>query len=198
MKYIKRPKREKDVHVALEISAELFSSELGKQLGLPINEVELVDLGNEGFALSMDHLEELKEQDIKNYFDLGKTLPFEEFLLNVDLKREHVMMRDGKGYIIDHGHALDAWKPLYYVEQIIQSPVTRFDLWATDDALKEGVEIIKTIEIEEVTRTLRKSMESVLDAKICAVFNKQALEDHLSISKKILKHRKMIVPRFYG
>ncbi|WP_238025414.1 hypothetical protein [Metallosphaera javensis (ex Hofmann et al. 2022)] len=197
MKFIKMPKRERDVHVALEISSELFSSVLGRSLGLPVNEVELVKLEDGKHALSMDRLEQFEGNNVTNLFELGMALPFEEFLLNVDLKREHVMAKDGKGLIIDHGHALDSWKPLYYVEQILYSPVTRFNLWATQDSLKEGVEIIKGINTDEISKTLRETMMRVMDAGICSLFTKQIMEEHLHISIKILKHRKTIVPRFY-
>ncbi|AWR98958.1 hypothetical protein [Metallosphaera hakonensis] len=198
MKFIKFPKREKDVHVALEIASELFSSRLGIALGLPINETELMEFEPGKYALSMDRLEEVGGNVVTNIRELGMSLPFEEFLLNIDLKKEHVMMKHGKGYIIDHGHALDAWKPLYYVEQILYSPVTRFNLWATEDTLKEGVEIVKGINIDEAIKELRASMKSVMEAKICDLFTKEVMEEHLNISSKILRSRKNIVPRFYG
>ncbi|ABP94769.1 hypothetical protein HA72_0594 [Metallosphaera sedula] len=191
------PKRERDIHVALEISSEIFSSALGKSLGLPINEVELVKLDDGRYGLSMDRLEEFEGNNVTNLFELGMALPFEEFLLNVDLKREHVMAKDGKGLIIDHGHTLDAWKPLYYVEQILYNPVTRFDLWATRDSLQEGVEIVKGINVDEVSKTLREAMTRVMDTGICSLFTRQVMEEHLQISTKILRHRKAIVPRFY-
>ncbi|BBL46603.1 MULTISPECIES: hypothetical protein [Metallosphaera] len=191
------PKREKDIHVALEISSEIFSSALGKSLGLPINEVELVKLDDGRYGLSMDRLEEFEGNNVTNLFELGMALPFEEFLLNVDLKREHVLAKDGKGLIIDHGHTLDAWKPLYYVEQILYNPVTRFDLWATRDSLQEGVEIVKGINVDEASKTLREAMTRVMDTGICSLFTRQVMEEHLQISTKILRHRKAIVPRFY-
>lgn len=191
------PKRERDIHVALEISSEIFSSALGKSLGLPINEVELVKLDDGRYGLSMDRLEEFEGNNVTNLFELGMALPFEEFLLNVDLKREHVMAKDGKGLIIDHGHTLDAWKPLYYVEQILYNPVTRFDLWATRDSLQEGVEIVKGINVDEASKTLREAMTRVMDTGICSLFTRQVMEEHLQISTKILRHRKAIVPRFY-
>ncbi len=191
------PKRERDIHVALEISSEIFSSALGKSLGLPINEVELVKLDDGRYGLSMDRLEEFEGNNVTNLFELGMALPFEEFLLNVDLKREHVLAKDGKGLIIDHGHTLDAWKPLYYVEQILYNPVTRFDLWATRDSLQEGVEIVKGINVDEASKTLREAMTRVMDTGICSLFTRQVMEEHLQISTKILRHRKAIVPRFY-
>ncbi|QKR00445.1 hypothetical protein GWK48_08730 [Metallosphaera tengchongensis] len=197
MKYIKKAKKEKDVNIALELSYEIFSSTLGRSLGLPIPEVELVSLDNGDIGLSMDYLGDLKDQEIVNKKELGMSLPFEELLLNVDLKREHVMVKDRKGYIIDHGHVLDAWKPLYYIEDIIWSPVTRFDLWSNPSALREGVELVKQIDLDYAKKELGLSMELVRQSKLCSLFTAQVVEDHLNTSYKILKLRKTIVPRLY-
>jgi len=125
VQFIKKYKQDRDINAKYEVIAELFSSRIGKILGMPILELKLTDEG-----LEMKKLRKGGKDEIKNLNKLKKALPFEEWLFNIDLKEEHIMIdEEGIGYIIDHGHTLSAWKPLYYVVEIVNKPVTRFKLW---------------------------------------------------------------------
>lgn len=198
MSFIKFTKEERDVNVALEIASELFSSSVGRDLGLPIPEVHLEKVNGNRFGLVMERLEERAGRLPSNVRELGASLPFEEWILNTDLKEEHVMLNGDRGFIIDHGHSLSAWKPLYYIMELNSKPVARFNLWADESSIKEGVEVLNSVNLREAEERLRKSMEEVLKAGFCKLFSSQVMEDHLKISRWILKERKQLVPRFYG
>jgi hypothetical protein len=197
MKFVKRPKPERDVNVALEVAAELFSSRVGRKLSLPVPEVYLERIEGDDFALLMDLLEERRGRVPNNVRELGASLPFEEWILNVDLKEEHVMLRGDEGMIVDHGHSLSAWKPLYYIMELNSRPVTRFDLWADESSISEGLEILNSVDLREVELELRRAMREVLDAGFCNLFSPEVMEDHIKISTWILKERKFMVPKFY-
>ncbi|TRM74168.1 hypothetical protein DJ528_10675, partial [Sulfolobus sp. B5] len=106
--YFKPVKNEKNIHIALEIVSELFASKIAKILNLPILDVTLTKFKN-SMGLLMDYLPEKADQRISNIAEIRKSLAFEEWILNIDLKEEHVLAKENKGYIIDHGHAISAW-----------------------------------------------------------------------------------------
>jgi len=92
MKFIKKKKNDDEVHSVYEIVSELFSSRLGIALGLPVLELKLV-----GEGLEMEYLpDSLEVNKISNLKQLQVSLPFEEWLLNIDLKEDHVRAKDGE------------------------------------------------------------------------------------------------------
>jgi hypothetical protein len=190
MKFIKKKKNDDEVHSVYEIVSELFSSRLGIALGLPVLELKLV-----GEGLEMEYLpDSLEVNKISNLKQLQVSLPFEEWLLNIDLKEDHVRAKDGKGYIIDHGHTLLSWKPLYYVMQIIDKPVTRFKLWSDKESFYEGVEIINSIDCHSVKVLLNETLDEVHNFY---PLNNDAYKDFMEISYKILQHRKKIIKNLF-
>lgn len=186
MQFIKKYKQDRDINAKYEVIAELFSSRIGKILGMPILELKLTDEG-----LEMKKLKKGGKDEIKNLNKLKKALPFEEWLLNIDLKEEHIMIdEEGIGYIIDHGHTLSAWKPLYYVVEIVNKPVTRFKLWSDSESFKEGVEIVRSLDCKDVRIYLKETANEVshlLNLK------SEEIDDFVSISSKILEHRNKIL-----
>jgi len=186
VQFIKKYKQDRDINAKYEVIAELFSSRIGKILGMPILELKLTDEG-----LEMKKLKKGGKDEIKNLNKLKKALPFEEWLLNIDLKEEHIMIdEEGIGYIIDHGHTLSAWKPLYYVVEIVNKPVTRFKLWSDSESFKEGVEIVRSLDCKDVRIYLKETANEVshlLNLK------SEEIDDFVSISSKILEHRNKIL-----
>lgn len=190
--YFKPVKKEKDVNIALEIASELFASRLGRILNLPILEISLIKF--EGIqGLLMEYLPEKASEKVINIKDIKRSLAFEEWILNIDLKEEHVLSKDNKGYIIDHGHALTAWKPLYYIVQIIDKRVTRFNLWANEEDFSEGLELIKSLDFNIITNVLNESFNDILEANFCKLFTKQVANEYLELSLKILEKRLKIL-----
>jgi len=185
--FIKRYKQENDINTKYEVVAELFSSRIGKLLDVPILELKPTD---EGIAMKM-----LKRRGdrkgIRNLEKIKRALPFEEWLLNIDLKEEHVMIdEEDNAYIIDHGHTLSAWKPLYYVVEIVNKPVTRFKLWSDADNFREGVEIVRSLDCEHTKIYLKETANEVshlLNLK------SDEITDFVDISSRILEHRKKIL-----
>lgn len=190
--YFKPVKKEKDVNIALEIASELFASRLGRILNLPILEISLIKF--EGIqGLLMEYLPEKASEKVINIKDIKRSLAFEEWILNIDLKEEHVLSKDNRGYIIDHGHALTAWKPLYYIVQIIDKRVTRFNLWANEEDFSEGLELIKSLDFNIIRNVLNESFNDVLEANFCKLFTKQVSNEYLELSLKILEKRLKIL-----
>lgn len=135
----------------------------------------------------MEYLPEKTSEKVINIKDIKRSLAFEEWILNIDLKEEHVLSKDNKGYIIDHGHALTAWKPLYYIVQIIDKRVTRFNLWANEEDFSEGLELIKSLDFNIITNVLNESFNDILEANFCKLFTKQVANEYLELSLKILE-----------
>ena len=184
--FIKKYKQDNDINTKYEVIAELFSSRIGKILDMPILELTLTE---EGIVMKM--LKKKEGKEIRNLDKLKRALPFEEWLLNIDLKEEHVMIdEENNAYIIDHGHTLSAWKPLYYVIEIINKPVTRFKLWSDTDNFKEGVEIIRSLDCEHTKIYLRETANEV--SHLLNLKNDEIL-DFVNISSKILEYRKKIL-----
>ncbi|BCU69581.1 hypothetical protein [Stygiolobus caldivivus] len=191
MEFIKRFKEEDEVHGIYELFSEVFVSRLGKSLGLPVLEVRLSHDG-----LRMKYLAKKVEDvnSVRNPAQLKRSLPFEEWVLNIDLKQEHVMADEGgNAFIIDHGHSLFSWKPLYYVYEVIGKPVTRFKLWSDDAHYREGVEIVRSIDKATRDSLLRESVNEVLDYKR---LDQALTEDYITISSKILDYREKIICSF--
>lgn len=183
--FIKKYKQENDINTKYEIIAELFSSRVGKMLNMPVLEVIAKDEG-----LVMKLLSKRSEGFPINIKEIKRALAFEEWLLNIDLKEEHIMEDNMHYYIIDHGHTLSAWKPLYYVLEILNKPVTRFKLWSDFDSYKEGVELIRSLDCNETRTILKESANEV--ANMFKMKNEE-INDFVDISSKILEYRKRIL-----
>ncbi len=196
MKFFKRVKRERDVNVALEVFSELASSRLAHSLSYPLLELQLGEVEGEK-GIFMEYLDEKASERVKNIQKVKEALAFEEWILNVDLKEEHVMAKDGLAYIIDHGHALTAWKPLYYIQQIINSRVTRFDLWSDAESFKEGVRNIRSVNYDDVKKVFQESAKEVLEANFCKLMSGQIAEENVDLSLRILKYRARILDSLY-
>ncbi|AOL16293.1 hypothetical protein BFU36_05785 [Sulfolobus sp. A20] len=190
--YFKPVKNEKNIHIALEIVSELFASKIAKILNLPILDVTLTKFKN-SMGLLMDYLPEKADQRISNIAEIRKSLAFEEWILNIDLKEEHVLAKENKGYIIDHGHAISAWKPLYYIAQIIDKRVTRFNLWAEEEDFSEGIELVKSIDNKTIKELLRESFSEVQEANFCKLFTGQVAEEYFDLSLRLLEKRASIL-----
>ncbi|MBW9141890.1 MAG: hypothetical protein K1T65_09470 [Candidatus Aramenus sp.] len=197
MKFFKKVKKEKDVNVALEVFSELASSRLAQRLSYPLLTLELKEVNGEK-GIEMEYLGERATRGAKNLQKVKEALAFEEWILNVDLKEEHVLAKDGFAYIIDHGHSLTAWKPLYYVQQIIDSSVTRFNLWSDKESFMEGVRNIRGVNYDEVRKVLLDSAKEVLDANFCKLMTSQVAEENVELSLRILKYRARILDRLYN
>ncbi|BFH72877.1 hypothetical protein SJAV_08210 [Sulfurisphaera javensis] len=184
--FIKKYKQDNDINTKYEVIAELFSSRIGKILDMPVLEVTAK---NEGMI--MKQLEKKSNGNVKNLKKIKRALPFEEWLLNIDLKEEHVMDdEENNAYIIDHGHTLSAWKPLYYVVEIINKPVTRFKLWSDLESYKEGVEIVKSLDCDHTRIYLKETANEV--AHLFKLKDDE-INDFVNISSKILEYRKKIL-----
>ncbi|ACP36251.1 conserved hypothetical protein [Sulfolobus islandicus Y.G.57.14] len=187
--YFKPVKKERDINVALEIVSELFASKVGKLLGLPIPEVFLIEYGEET-GLLMDYLpDKASKENISNLDEIKMSLAFEEWILNIDLKEDHVLSKNGKGFIIDHGHSLSAWKPLYYIIQIIDKKVSRFNLWANEDDFKNGIELLSSIDYNMILNTLKESFSEVVESNFCKLLTKQVIDEYTELNLKILEKR---------
>jgi hypothetical protein len=185
--YFKPVKKERDINVALEIVSELFASKVGKLLGLPIPEVFLIEYGEET-GLLMDYLpDKASKENISNLDEIKMSLAFEEWILNIDLKEDHVLSKNGKGFIIDHGHSLSAWKPLYYIIQIIDKKVSRFNLWANEDDFKNGIELLSSIDYNMILNTLKESFSEVVESNFCKLLTKQVIDEYTELNLKILE-----------
>lgn len=117
------------------------------------------------------------------------SLAFEEWILNIDLKEDHVLSKNGKGFIIDHGHSLSAWKPLYYIIQIIDKKVSRFNLWANEDDFKNGIELLSSIDYNMILNTLKESFSEVVESNFCKLLTKQVIDEYTELNLKILEKR---------
>ncbi|QGA67952.1 hypothetical protein [Sulfolobus sp. E11-6] len=187
--YFKPTKKERDINVALEIVSELFASKVGKLLDLPIPEVFLIKYREET-GLLMDYLpDKASKENINNLDKIKISLAFEEWILNIDLKEDHILSKNGKGFIIDHGHALSAWKPLYYIIQIIDKKVSRFSLWATEDDFKDGIELLSSIDNNTIASILKQSFSEVAETNFCKLFTKQIIDEQIELNLKILEKR---------
>ncbi|WP_054845971.1 hypothetical protein [Sulfuracidifex tepidarius] len=128
----------KDHNVSLEIATEIFSSRIGRKMGFPLLEVKPFTF-NDKYGIVMEYLTEMGHPNLQNIDKLRLAVAFEEWILNVDMKESHVMAKDGKGYIIDHGHALSTWKPTYMIQKIIHERVTKFDIWSKTRTFYQGL-----------------------------------------------------------
>lgn len=183
--FIKKYKQEDDINAKYEVIAELFSSRIGKILDMPV-----LDLIPKEEGLAMMHLR-TREERVKNLEKIKRALPFEEWLLNIDLKEDHIMVdEDGNGYIIDHGHTLSAYKPLYYVFNILDRSVTRFKLWSDIMSYKEGVEIVRSL---DCTYTKIYLKETANEVSHLLKLSTEEINDFVNVSSKILEHRKKIL-----
>ena len=191
MKFTKRFKEEDEVHGTYELFSELFVSRLGNVLGIPVLEVSLT---HEGLVMEYLPRKVLSPSDIRNLAQIKKALPFEEWVLNIDLKQDHIMAdEEDNGYIIDHGHSLLSWKPLYYVYEIINKPVTRFNLWSDEYHFKEGVEIIRSLDKKSRDVLLKESVNEVLSYR---KLDSSLVNDFLEVSSKILDYREKLLCSF--
>ncbi|QXJ30675.1 hypothetical protein [Saccharolobus shibatae] len=187
--YFKPTKKERDINVALEIVSELFASRVGKLLDLPIPEVFLVKYGEET-GLLMEYLpDKASNENISNLDEIKMSLAFEEWILNIDLKEDHVLSKNGKGFIIDHGHSLSAWKPLYYIIQIIDKKVSRFNLWANEDDFKDGIDLLSSIDYNTISNILKESFSEVAESNFCKLLTKQIIDEQMELNLKILEKR---------
>lgn len=193
--YFKPTKKERDINVALEIVSELFASRIGKLMGLPILEVSLIKHGDE-IGLLMDYLpDKATEQNIYNLDEIKMSLAFEEWILNIDLKEDHVLSKNGKGFIIDHGHSLSAWKPLYYIIQIIDKKVSRFNLWASEDDFRDGIELLSSIDHNTISEILKESFSEVVESNFCKLFTREVAAEYMDLNIKILEKRMKYLDR---
>ncbi|MCH4814226.1 MAG: hypothetical protein QXY87_02465 [Saccharolobus sp.] len=187
--YFKPAKKERDINVALEIVSELFASRVGKLLDLPIPEVFLVKYGEET-GLLMEYLpDKASNENLSNLDEIKMSLAFEEWILNIDLKEDHVLSKNGKGFIIDHGHSLSAWKPLYYIIQIIDKKVSRFNLWANEDDFKDGIDLLSSIDYNTISNILKESFSEVAESNFCKLLTKQIIDEQMELNLKILEKR---------
>lgn len=196
MLFFKPFKKDKDVNVAYEIFAELASSRLGLYMGFPLLELKIGEKNSQrGFF--MEYLPERATEEVSNINELKSALAFEESILNIDLKEEHVLAKDGKGYIVDHGHAFLAWKPLYFIQQIINTKVTRFNLWSDKESFLAGVEKIVSIDEREVKEILEYTAEEIFALKISNLFDEKAKKEAIDLSFRIFNYRRNILDKLF-
>ncbi|MEM1599644.1 MAG: hypothetical protein QXW51_02330 [Sulfolobaceae archaeon] len=74
--YFKPSKKERDINIALEIVSELFTSEIGNILGLPIPKISLVRY-NDLLGLLMDYFPEKANEKVSNIKEIKSSLAFE-------------------------------------------------------------------------------------------------------------------------
>ena len=191
MEFVKRFKKEDEVHGTYEFFSEVFASRMGKELGLPVLDIRVTEEGLKMKRLSRSVRD---VNDVKNSSQVKKTLPFEEWILNIDLKEDHVMVdEEGYAFVIDHGHSLLAWKPLYYVYEIIGKSVTRFKLWSDKAHYREGVEIVRSVDKQSWKTILKESVNEVLSYK---PLSQPLVDDFLHVSLTILDYREKILCSF--
>ncbi|MCY0882859.1 MAG: hypothetical protein OWQ50_03435 [Acidianus infernus] len=196
MKFFKPVKSFKDVNVAIEIFAELSASRLSKIMGFPLLDLKITE--KEGkIGLLMDHLPEKANESVINIDKIRSALAFEEVILNIDLKEEHVLSKERIAYIIDHGHSFNAWKPLYYIQGIIDKKVSRFNLWSNREKFMEGVEIINSVDDKNILEILRDTAEEVYQYNFCKLFDRKAMEETIDLSFRIFRYRKRILPSLF-
>ncbi|MUM65408.1 hypothetical protein D1867_09185 [Acidianus infernus] len=196
MKFFKPVKSFKDVNVAIEIFAELSASRLSKIMGFPLLDLKITE--KEGkIGLLMDHLPEKANESVINIDKIRSALAFEEVILNIDLKEEHVLSKERIAYIIDHGHSFNAWKPLYYIQEIIDKKVSRFNLWSNREKFMEGVEIINSVDDKNILEILRDTAEEVYQYNFCKLFDRKAMEETIDLSFRIFRYRKRILPSLF-
>jgi hypothetical protein len=196
MKFFKPVKSFKDVNVAIEVFAELSASRLSKIMGFPLLDLKITE--KEGkIGLLMDHLPEKADENVINIDKIRSALAFEEVILNIDLKEEHVLSKEKIAYIIDHGHSFNAWKPLYYIQEIIDKKVSRFNLWSNREKFMEGVEIINSVDDKNILEILRDTAEEVYQYNFCKLFDRKAMEETIDLSFRIFRHRKRILPSLF-
>ncbi|MFP3165604.1 MAG: hypothetical protein RXQ76_07155, partial [Acidianus sp.] len=186
----------KDVNVAIEVFAELSASRLSKIMGFPLLDLKITE--KEGkIGLLMDHLPEKADENVINIDKIRSALAFEEVILNIDLKEEHVLSKEKIAYIIDHGHSFNAWKPLYYIQEIIDKKVSRFNLWSNREKFMEGVEIINSVDDKNILEILRDTAEEVYQYNFCKLFDRKAMEETIDLSFRIFRYRKRILPSLF-
>ncbi|MQL55797.1 hypothetical protein [Acidianus ambivalens] len=196
MKFFKPVKSFKDVNVAIEVFAELSASRLSKIMGFPLLDLKITE--KEGkIGLLMDHLPEKADENVTNIDKIRSALAFEEVILNIDLKEEHVLSKEKIAYIIDHGHSFNAWKPLYYIQEIIDKKVSRFNLWSNREKFMEGVEIINSVDDKNILEILRDTAEEVYQYNFCKLFDRKAMEETIDLSFRIFRYRKRILPSLF-
>jgi hypothetical protein len=196
MKFFKPVKSFKDVNVAIEVFAELSASRLSKIMGFPLLDLKITE--KEGkIGLLMDHLPEKADENVVNIDKIRSALAFEEVILNIDLKEEHVISKEKIAYIIDHGHSFNAWKPLYYIQEIIDKKVSRFNLWSNREKFMEGVEIINSVDDKNILEILRDTAEEVYQYNFCKLFDRKAMEETIDLSFRIFRYRKRILPSLF-
>ncbi|AEE95116.1 hypothetical protein [Acidianus hospitalis] len=196
MKFFKPVKSFKDVNVAIEVFAELSASRLSKIMGFPLLDLKITE--KEGkIGLLMDHLPEKADENAINIDKIRSALAFEEVILNIDLKEEHVLSKEKIAYIIDHGHSFNAWKPLYYIQEIIDKKVSRFNLWSNREKFMEGVEIINSVDDKNILEILRDTAEEVYQYNFCKLFDRNAMEETIDLSFRIFRYRKRILPSLF-
>jgi hypothetical protein len=196
MKFFKPVKSFKDVNVAIEVFAELSASRLSKIMGFPLLDLKITEKEGE-IGLLMDHLPEKADENVINIDKIRSALAFEEVILNIDLKEEHVLSKEKIAYIIDHGHSFNAWKPLYYIQEIIDKKVSRFNLWSNREKFMEGVEIINSVDDKNILEILRDTAEEVYQYNFCKLFDRKAMEETIDLSFRIFRYRKRILPSLF-
>ncbi len=178
----------RDHNVSLEMATEIFSSRIGRKMGFPLLEVRGVIYGGK-YGLIMDFLPDKADPSVENVEKLREALAFEEWLLNVDMKADHVLAKDGKGYIVDHGHALSTWKPTYFIQRIIHERVTKFDMWGAED-LRSGTEIIDSMPDAEVKDEMEGAFDEVMREAGCKLFTEENMKESVELNMRILTLRK--------
>ncbi|BDC18166.1 hypothetical protein [Acidianus sp. HS-5] len=196
MKFFKPIKSFKDVNIAIEIFAELSASRMSKIMGFPLLELEITEKDGK-LGLLMDHLPDKANENVVNIDKIKSALAFEEVILNIDLKEEHVLAKEKVAYIIDHGHSFNAWKPLYYIQEIIDKKVSRFNLWSNWEKFMEGVEIINSIDDKNVLEILRDTAEEIYQHNFCKLFDRKAVEETVDLSFRIFRYRKRILSSLF-
>jgi hypothetical protein len=196
MKFFKPVKSFKDVNVAIEVFAELSASRLSKIMGFPLLDLKITEKEGE-IGLLMDHLPEKADENVINIDKIRSALAFEEVILNIDLKEEHVLSKEKIAYIIDHGHSFNAWKPLYYIQEIIDKKVSRFNLWSNREKFMEGVDIINSVDDKNILEILRDTAEEVYQYNFCKLFDRKAMEETIDLSFRIFRYRKRILPSLF-
>ncbi len=196
MKFFKPVKTFRDVNVAIEVFAELSASRISKIMGFPLLDLEVVKKDGK-VGMLMDYLPEKADENVINIDKIRSALAFEEVILNIDLKEEHILAKEGVAYIIDHGHSFTAWKPLYYIQEIIDKKVSRFNLWSNWEKFMEGVEIINSIDDKNILEILRDTAEEIYSLNFCKLFDRRAVEETVDLSFRIFRYRKRILSSLF-
>ncbi|MUN28847.1 hypothetical protein [Sulfuracidifex metallicus] len=187
----------KDPNVSAELATEIFSSRIGRKMGFPLLEVKVIEFQGK-FGILMEYLPEKAHPNLKNINLLRMALAFEEWILNVDMKEDHVLAKDEIGYVIDHGHSLSTWKPTYLLQELLYKRVSRFDMWSTYEHLKEGLEIIDGIKESEIKDEMEGAFDEILQSKACSLFTPTYAKEVVETNLKLLKLRKDFLKRDIG